>query len=143
MKVRFMFLIDTNVICEIRKGARADPAVRAWFLHHAARAHYLSVLTVGEIRRVVEQIRAKDPIKAAVLENWLSKIVAIFDGRILEIGLDEAEMWGRLNSQERLPDVDGLMAATAINRDLVVATRNVRDFVRSGVEVENPWQFPG
>ncbi|MEO5715092.1 MAG: type II toxin-antitoxin system VapC family toxin [Luteolibacter sp.] len=136
-----MFLIDTNVICEIRKGDRANPAVRAWFLHHAAQAHYLSVLTVGEIRRGVELIRAKDPAQAAILERSLAEIIAIFDGRILEIGLDESEIWGRLCLQERLPDVDGMMAATAISRGLVVVTRNTKDFVRSGVEVVNPWEF--
>jgi len=136
-----MFLIDTNVICEIRKGARANPAVRAWFLHHATHAHYLSVLTVGEIRRGVEQIRAIDPEKAVVFESSLAEIVAIFEGRILEIRLDESEIWGRLCPHERLPDVDGLMAATAISRGLVIVTRNIKDFVRSGVEVVNPWEF--
>ena len=139
--IHLMFLLDTNVICEVRKGAKASPAVRAWFLHHAEQAHYLSVITAGEIRRGVEQIRAKDPIKAAVFEKSLGEILAIFEGRILEIGLDECETWGRLCPQERLPDVDGLMAATAIRHGLVVVTRNVKDFVRSGVEVVNPWEF--
>jgi len=138
-----MFLIDTNVICEVRKGGRANPSVRAWFLHHAAEAHFLSVLTVGEIRRGVEQIRGKDPVKAAGFERSLAEIVAIFEGRILEIGLDECEIWGRLCPNERLPDVDGLMAATAISRGLVVVTRNIKDFVRSGIEVVNPWEFAG
>ena len=136
-----MFLIDTNVICEIRKGVRANQAVRAWFFHHATDAHYLSVLTVGEIRRGVERIRAKDPAQAAVFEKSLAKIVAIFEGRIIEIGLDEAEIWGRLSSDAQLPDIDGLMAATAIHHGLVVVTRNLRDFIRSGVEVVNPWEF--
>jgi len=136
-----MFLIDTNVICEIRKGARANSAVRAWFFHHAAQAHYLSVLTVGEIRRGVEQIRAKDPAQGRVFDRSLTEIVAIFEGRILEIGPNESEIWGRLCPQERMPDVDGLMAATAISHDLVVVTRNIRDFVRSGIEVVNPWEF--
>jgi len=136
-----MFLIDTNVICEVRKGAKANPTVRAWFIHHATRAHYLSVITVGEIRRGVEQIRAKDPVKAAGFEKALVEIVAIFDGRILEIGLDECEIWGRLCPNERLPDVDGLLAATAIRHGLVIVTRNTKDFVRSGVKVVNPWGF--
>lgn len=136
-----MFLIDTNVICEVRKGKRANPNVRAWFLHHASEAHYLSVLTVGEIRRGIEQIRSKDPAQSRVFEKSLAEIMAIFEGRILGVGLDEAEIWGRLCPHERLPDVDGLMAATAIGRDLVVASRNTKDFVRSGVEVVNPWEF--
>ncbi len=136
-----MFLIDTNVICEVRKGANANPAVRAWFLHHAEQAQYLSVLTVGEIRRGVEQIRSKDPAQARVFERLLTEIMEIFEKRILKIGLDEAEIWGRLSPTARLPDVDGLMAATAMARGLVIVTRNVKDFVRSGVEVVNPWEF--
>ncbi len=136
-----MFLLDTNVICEIRKGANANPAVRAWFLHQAEQPHYLSVLTVGEIRRGVEQIRTKDPAQALVFEKSLSEIMEIFEKRILKIGVKEAEIWGRLSPAERLPDVDGLMAATAIVRGFVIATRNVKDFVRSGVEVVNPWEF--
>jgi predicted nucleic acid-binding protein len=138
-----MFLIDTNVICEVRKGSRANPSVRAWFLHHAAEAHYLSVLTVGEIRRGIEKIRPKDAAQALVFEKSLAEIVAIFVGRILEVGLDEAEIWGRLCPHDRLPDVDALLAATAIRHGLVVATRNTKDFVGSGVEVLNPWEFSG
>jgi toxin FitB len=136
-----MFLIDTNVICEVRKGSRANPNVRAWFLHHAAEAHFLSVLTVGEIRRGVELLRASDPERALVFEQWLDEIMEIFDGRILEIGIEESDIWGRLCPNERLPDVDGLIAATALRRGMVVVTRNSKDFIRSGVEVVNPWEF--
>ncbi len=138
-----MFLIDTNVISEIRKGQRANIAVRAWFKKHEQSAQFLSVLTIGEIRRGVEQIRSKDPIKASVFENYLSEILVIFDGRILSIGMEEAEIWGRLNAIETLPEVDGLMAATAIVHDLVVVTRNTKDFHRSGAKVINPWEFVG
>lgn len=136
-----MFLIDTNVISEVRKGVRANPAVRAWFRNHAAQAHYLSALTAGEIRRGIEQVRTKDPVKAAVFEQWLSEITAIFEGRILGIGLDEAETWGRLGADRNLPEVDGLIAATALAHGLAVVTRNVRDFADSGVKVINPWEF--
>ncbi len=136
-----MFLIDTNVICELRKGAKANAAVRAWFLHHAEEAHYLSVLTVGEIRRGVELLQAKDPAQALVFEKLLSEILVVFNERILGIGLEEAELWGRLSSHAKLPDVDGLLAATARARGLAVVTRNVKDFARSGVELVNPWDF--
>ena len=136
-----MFLLDTNVIGEVRKGKRANPNVRAWFLHHASEAHYLSVLTVGEIRRGIEQIRKKDPAQALVFEKSLAEIMVIFEGRILGVGLDEAAIWGRLCPHERLPDADGLMAATAIGHGLVVASRNTNDFLRSGVEIVNPWEF--
>lgn len=138
-----MFLIDTNVISEIRKGARANPAVCAWFESHAAESYHLSVLTLGEIRRGIEQIRAKDLGKAAAFEKWLSEISASYAGRILAIGLDEAEIWGRLNSERRLPEVDGLIAATALTHGLTVVTRNVSDYFRSGVNMINPWEFTG
>lgn len=136
-----MFLIDTNVICEMRKGIRANSNVRAWFLHHAAEVHFLSVLTVGEIRRGAEQLRVSDPARAGVFERWLEEITQIFEGRILNIGFEESDLWGRLCPNERLPDVDGLMAATALRHGLVVVTRNGKDFVRSGVKVVNPWEF--
>lgn len=136
-----MFLIDTNVISEIRKGRHADPAVREWFATNAEQAHFLSVLTIGEITRGVEQIRAKDAIKADVFEKYLSEIKVIFEGRILGIGLDEAVIWGCLSPGERLPDIDGLMAATAIVHGLTVVTRNTKDFMRSGALVINPWDF--
>jgi toxin FitB len=135
-----MFLIDTNVISEIRKGQRANISVRAWFEKHDQSAHFLSVLTIGEIRRGVEQIRSKDPSKAAVYDSYLAEILNIFDGRILGIGIKEAEIWGRLNAVETLPEVDGLMAATAIVHDLTVVTRNIKDFHRSGAKVMNPWE---
>ncbi len=135
-----MFLIDTNVISEIRKGIRAHPAVRTWFQNHAAQAHYLSVLTVGEIRKGIEQVRAKDPAKAAVFHKSLSEVMSIFEGRILGIGLNEAEIWGRLSSAGKLPEVDGLIAATALSHGLTIVTRNVRDFDRTGAKVVNPWE---
>lgn len=138
-----MFLIDTNVISEIRKDERANPSVRAWFDSHAAESYHLSVLTLGEIRKGIEQIRAKAPVKAAALETWHSEIAVSYEGRILEIGIDEADIWGRLGSQVNLPEVDGLIAATAIARGLTVATRNIKDFERCGVDVINPWEFPG
>jgi predicted nucleic acid-binding protein len=138
-----MFLIDTNVICELRKGPNANAAVRAWFRHHAKHPHYLSVLTVGEIRRGVEQIRIRDSAQALVFEKFLSEIRVVFEGRILEIGVEETEKWGCLSPRERLPDIDALMAATAMVHGLVIATRNVNDFVRSGATLVNPWEFMG
>lgn len=138
-----MFLLDTNVISEIRKGRRADPLVRAWFHAHASQSHYLSVMTLGEIRCGIDQIQAKDGAKAVALEIWLTEIKVIFQGRILGIGVDAAERWGRMNSGKKLPEVDGLIAATAWVHGLTVATRNVDDFVRSGVNVVNPWEWSG
>jgi toxin FitB len=138
-----MFLIDTNVISEFRKGSRANPNVRAWFEKHATAAHFLSVLTLGEMRRGIEQIRTKDPAKAGAFEKPLEEITVIFEGRILGIGRDEAEIWWRMNSEGKMPEVDGLIAATAKVHGLSIVTRNVKDYVRSGVEVINPWEYVG
>lgn len=133
------FLLDTNVICEIQKGRRADTEVRSWFRNHAAQAHFVSALTIGEIRRGVEQIRAKSPTKAEAYERSLAEITEIFEGRILGIGREEAEIWGSLSAAGNLPDIDGLIAATAMVHGLTVVTRNVKDFSRSGVPLVNPW----
>jgi len=138
-----MFLIDTNVISEIRKGDRANTAVSAWFGAHATESRFLSVLTLGEIRKGIEQIRAKDSGKAAAFEKWLLAILASYEGRILDIGLDEAEIWGRVSSKGKLPEVDGLIAATALAHGFSVVTRNVNDYKSSGVNVVNPWEFVG
>ena len=138
-----MFLIDTNVISEMRKGARANPAVRAWFESHPSGWYYLSVLTLGEIRKGIEQIRVKDLGKANAFENWLMEIILSYERRILGIGIDEADIWGRMNSGEKLPEVDSLIAATAEFHGLTIATRNVKDYSRSGVNVINPWEYEG
>ncbi len=134
-----MFLIDTNVICEMQKGIRADTEVRSWFQNHAAHAHFVSVLTVGEMRRGVEQIRPRDPVRASVYEESLAEMTAIFEGRILGVGREEAEIWGRIGAAGGLTNVDGLIAATALAYGLTVVTRNVKDFQRSGVKLVNPW----
>jgi predicted nucleic acid-binding protein len=78
-----MFLLDTNIISEIRKGARCDRNVAAWYGSTEARDLYLSVLVTGEIRRGIERVRARDPERASVFEQWLASIDVAFAGRIL------------------------------------------------------------
>jgi predicted nucleic acid-binding protein len=133
------FLLDTNVIAELRKGARANLHVRAWFESLDSDAIMLSVLTIGEIRRGIENVRRRDPATAKALERWLRRLVAEHRDRILPIDLPVAEEWGRLNVPDPLPVVDALLAATAKVHGLTFVTRNVKDVARTGVELMNPF----
>lgn len=133
------YLVDTNVISELRKGERADTAVTAWMADVDDDAVYLSVLVVGEIRQGVERIRRRDVTQAEALDAWLRRIVDDHADRVLPITSTIAETWGRLNVPDPLPVVDALLAATALVHDLTVATRNVGDIARTGVAVVNPF----
>jgi len=136
------YLIDTNVISELRKGGRADPAVVAWFADLEDEEVFLSVLTLGEIRRGIESIRRRDPDGAVALDSWLGRIFETHRERVLPIGQATAEEWGRMNVPDPLPVVDGLLAATARANGLTFATRNVADIARTGVEYLNPFAGP-
>ncbi|HVR38453.1 MAG TPA: type II toxin-antitoxin system VapC family toxin [Thermoanaerobaculia bacterium] len=101
---------------------------------------YLSVLTIGEIRKGIENIRRRDPRSADALEVWLLRLMLDHRDRILPIELDIVEEWGRLNAPDPLPVIDGLIAATAKVRGLTLVTRNVPDVARTGVPSLNPWR---
>ena len=100
---------------------------------------FLSVLSVGELRRGIELIRRRDAAAANALESWLTELVDSHGDRILPIDRAVAEEWGRLQVPDPLPVVDGLLAATANVRGLILATRNVQDIERSNVELVNPF----
>ena len=134
------FLLDTNVLAELRKGAHGSSRVTTWFESLEPDSILLSVLTVGEIRRGIDNIRRRDRRAAAALERWLRRLVRAHDDRILPVDLAIAEEWGRLNVPDPLPVVDGLLAATATVHGLTLATRNVKDVVRTGVPVVNPFE---
>lgn len=137
------YLIDTNVISELRKGKRADPSVVTWFTDLADDEVFLSILTLGEIRRGIESVRRRDPKAAAALDSWLGRISDIHRERVLPIDRAIAEEWGRMNVPDPLPVVDGLLAATARVNGLTLATRNAADVARAGVEYLNPFAVPG
>jgi len=133
------YLLDTNVISELRKGERADPKVSSWFGGLADEEIYLSVLTIGEIRRGVESVRRRDSDSAAALDSWLARLSEVYRDRILPIDRAVAEEWGRMNVPDPLPVIDGLLAATAKVVGLTLVTRNVTDVERAGAEHLNPF----
>ena len=135
-------LLDTNIVSELRKGARCDRAVAAW--ERAELVPYggaISVLTIGEIRKGIDLIAKRDSRQAARLELWLTGLFRDFANRILPVSREVAEEWGRLNAQRPLPAVDSLLAATAQVHALILATRNVDDLRAIGVKIVNPFQF--
>lgn len=136
------YLIDTNVASELRKAGAAHPHFIKWSTRVDQSAMFLSVLVVGEIRRGIENVRRKDPAQARALDAWCSGIVAAFNGRIVPITQEIAETWGRLSAPDKLPVVDGLLAATAIVHNLTLVTRNTRDVARTGVKLLNPFDEP-
>ena len=136
-----MYLLDTNVISELRKGGRANPGVTAFFATLAPEDIYLSVLTIGEIRRGLENLRARgDREQAGRLEAWLDKIVTDFFDRILDFDLECAQVWGKLMAPHPQHPIDKQIAAIALIYDLTVVTRNTDDFVSSGVRSLNPFR---
>jgi predicted nucleic acid-binding protein len=133
------YLVDTNVISEVRKGPRCDQSVLAWWTSVAPEEIFLSVLTIGEIRKGVENIRRRDARSASTLETWLLQIISYYRDQILAIELDIVEEWGWMSVPDPLPVVDGLIAATAKVRGLTLVTRNIADMERAGVSLLNPW----
>jgi predicted nucleic acid-binding protein len=137
-----MYLIDTNVVSEARKGPRADPGVRRFF-DQAGGADwplYLSVVTIGELRRGVELIRHRgDQAQAGVLEVWLDEILGDYRDHILSLDPEIAQVWGRLRVPHPESAVDKQIAATALVYDLTLITRNTSDFHGTGVHLVNPF----
>lgn len=133
------YLLDTNVIAELRKGTRANAKVRAWFATLGPDAIFLSVLTIGEIRRGIENLRQRDLAAARALDSWVLRLVTEHDERILPVDLPIVEEWGRLGIPDPLPVIDGLLAATAKVHGLTLATRNVKDVGRTRIRLVNPF----
>lgn len=132
------WLLDTNIVSELRKGERADPRLRAWFTASDEEALFTSVLVIGEIRRGIESLRRRDVPSALALEHWLAALTDGFADRILPVDRNVAEEWGRLNVPDPVPTVDGLLAATARVHGLTLVTRNTRDVTRTGVPLLDP-----
>ncbi|MEI7951570.1 MAG: type II toxin-antitoxin system VapC family toxin [Synechococcaceae cyanobacterium ELA182] len=137
-----MFLVDTNVISEARKGERADPGVIAFWQEAASNdiPIVLAAVTIGELRRGVELIRHRgDRPQAALLEQWLQQVLIDYGDRVLSLDGDAAQVWGRLRVPNPQHALDKQIAAIALVHGLTVVTRNVADFAGCGVTLLNPF----
>jgi toxin FitB len=133
------WLLDTNVLSELRKGRRCDRGVAQWFDAAADTDLYTSVLVLGEIRKGIERIRGADPSQAEALEKWWSGLRDNYADRILPVDEEVADEWGRLGLRQPLPVLDALLAATAIRHDLTLVSRDIRAFGAARVQVLNPF----
>jgi toxin FitB len=137
-----MYLLDTNIISELRKQDRANPGITRFFRQIAEQEaiSYLSVITIGELRRGVDIIQHRgDFIQAQSLETWLQTILDTYAENILDFGQEEAQIWGRLRVPHPENALDKQIAATALVYDLTLVTRNVKDFAATGVTLLNPF----
>jgi predicted nucleic acid-binding protein len=137
------YLIDTNVVSELRKRERGHPGVARWAASVDPTDLHTSVLVIGEIRRGIELKRRSDAAQAAALETWLDHLRVGLGGRILPVDERVAEAWGRLGVPDPVPAIDGLIAATALVHGLTIVTRDVGDLARTGVAVFDPFSASG
>ncbi|MFN3218623.1 MAG: type II toxin-antitoxin system VapC family toxin [Acidimicrobiales bacterium] len=137
------FLIDTNVVSELRKRDRADEGVRNWFDSADDTSLWLSVLVVGELRRGVALIARRDPDAAEAIGSWLDSVVEDYEDRILPVTSGTAERWALITVPDAVPVVTGLLAATAIEHGLTLVTRNVADVANTGVVCLDPFGSAG
>jgi toxin FitB len=137
------YLIDTNVISELRKKSKANPGVLKFFQQAAEQATplYLSVITIGELRRGVELIRHRgDRHQADLLETWLQTVLEDYADHILDFTALDAQVWGKLRVPHPQNALDKQIAATALTCGLILVTRNISDFAGTGVPLLNPFE---
>lgn len=135
-----MFLIDTNVVSEARRGPQADSGVRDFFHATDADETFLAAITLGELRRGVEKVNLLGDVpQARLLGQWLENVEQNFAGRVLSFDVDCAHVWGRLMAPHPQHPIDKQIAAIALIHDLTVVTRNAADFAGTGVKLLNPF----
>lgn len=134
------YLLDTNVVSELRKRDRANVGVLEWIDSHLDAEIWLSVLVVGEIRRGVALVGRRDLDAADALAAWLDSVVADYRDRILPVTEAIAERWALITVPDPVPVIDGLLAATAMEHELTLVTRNTADVERTGVDCVNPFR---
>lgn len=136
------FLLDTNVLSELRKAQRrADPQVRDWVARQETHTLFVSVITIMELELGVALKERRDPKQGARLRTWLSEhVLAAFADRIIPVDLPVAQRAAALHVPDHQPERDALIAATATTHGMTMVTRNVSDFAPTGVVLLNPWQ---
>jgi len=139
-----MYLLDTNVLSELRRRDRIDPRVAAWADTVEQDALYLSVVTILEVELGILAVERRDPAQAALLRRWLEdRVLPAFDARILPIDTAVARACARLHVPDRRAERDAMIGATALTHRMTVVTRNVVDFEPMRIGVMNPWDWPG
>jgi predicted nucleic acid-binding protein len=134
------YLLDTNVLSEVRKGSNTHPAVRKWWSETDFLEIHVSVMVLGEIRQGVERLRGKNPQKAQEIERWLQSMTNTLGARLLVVNHKIADVWGRMGVKRTLPLVDSILAATAVAHELTLVTRNTKDIQDTGVSYLNPFE---
>jgi len=135
-----MFLLDTNVLSELRRRDRTDPKVAAWADEIHPSELFLSAITILEIEAGALMLQRRDEAQGAVLRTWIDrKVLPAFEGRILPVDIAVAQRCARLHAPDPRAERDALIAATAMVHRLTVVTRNLADFQRMGVNLLNPW----
>lgn len=137
------YLIDTNIISEVRKGDRCNPHVAAWYASIDDADIHLSVLALGEIRKGVERVRPNDRARARTLEAWLSAVTKSFSDRVLPVDQAVADEWARMAAKRLVSTIDAMLAATAKVHGLTLVTRNVADVADLGAPVLDPFEPTG
>jgi predicted nucleic acid-binding protein len=138
-----MYLLDTNVVSEMRKikSGRIDPRFRVWAERARPEAHYLSAVTILELEVGVLLMERRDPLQGASLRSWMrERVIAGFGERILAVDVAVSLRCATLHVPDPRPEIDAIIAATALVRGFTVVTRNVADFEPTGVSTFNPWQ---
>jgi predicted nucleic acid-binding protein len=134
------YLIDTNIISEVRKGAQCNANVAAWYASIDDSEIYLSALVMGEIRKGIERARGTNPAQAQALDQWLATLTESFADRLLPVDQPVADEWGRMSAKRSVPVIDALLAATAKVHGLTLVTRNLSDVADLGALVQNPFE---
>ena len=132
------YLLDTNVLSELRRP-EPNRGVMRWYNATLDADMHLSVMTIGEFRKGLARLRRKDAERAAGLALWLDHLLAPYESRVLPVTPEIANIWGELNDPKPLPIIDAFIAATAIVHDMVLVTRNYKDFERTGARLLNPF----
>ena len=138
-----MFILDTNVISELRRPDKADRRVLAWAATQPLSHFYLSAITIMELELGILSVARKDAVQGAMLRHWMdNQVLPRFEGRVLPMDTAVAQRCAALHIPDPRSERDALIAATALVHGMTVATRNVADFAPTGVSVFNPWGEP-
>ena len=138
-----MYVLDTDVVSELRRPERADPRVAAWAARTPLDLHFIASMTLYELELGIVSLERRDRAQGAILRDWMDhQLLPRFDGRILALDAAVAQRAAALHVPHRRPERDAFIAATALVHHKTVVTRHVEDYAPTGVEILNPWEPP-